>query len=59
MPNMSAKATELSDPVDLLARIAYRNERMKTKLAEKDDPVAFVSDGGAQQSGPSASGGSS
>lgn len=43
VPNMSAKASELNDPADLIARIMYRNNRMKTKLVEKDDPVAFVS----------------
>lgn len=39
---MSAKASELTDPADLLGRVIYRNQRMMTKLADKDDPVAFV-----------------
>lgn len=42
MPNMSVKASELTDPAELLARVMYRNDRMKTKLSEKDDPVAFI-----------------
>jgi hypothetical protein len=42
VPNMSAKASDLNDPGELLARIIYRNERMKTKLAEKTNPVAFI-----------------
>jgi len=39
---MSSKAADMTDPAALLERIAYRNDRMLDRLAEKDDPVAFV-----------------
>lgn len=42
MPNMSAKASEVEDPREMLERIVYRNARMLDRLADKDDPVAFV-----------------
>lgn len=42
MPNMSAKASEVDDPRELLERIVYRNARMLDRLDQKDDPVAFV-----------------
>ena len=42
MPNMRAKAADIQDPGDLLQRIVYRNNRMLTRLDDKDDPVAFV-----------------
>ena len=42
MPKMSAKATDLKDPTELLERVIYRNARMLDRLTDKDDPVAFV-----------------
>jgi hypothetical protein len=42
MPKMNAKAAEIDDPGEMLERIAYRNARLLDRLAEKDDPVAFV-----------------
>lgn len=42
MPNMSGQSAEISDPALLLSRIMYRNERMKTELGEKNDPVKFI-----------------
>jgi hypothetical protein len=42
MPNMSAKASEIEDPREMLERIVYRNARMLDRLGDKDDPVAFV-----------------
>ncbi len=42
MPNMSAKASEIDDPLMLVERVAYRTDRLLDKLSEKDDPVAFV-----------------
>lgn len=42
MPNMGAKAADISDPLELLERIAYRNDRLAKNSAEKEDPVAFV-----------------
>jgi len=42
MPNMSGKASQISDPREMLERIVYRNARMLDRLGEKDDPVAFV-----------------
>jgi hypothetical protein len=42
MPNMSAKASAIVDPCEVLERIVYRNARMLDRLDEKDDPVAFV-----------------
>jgi hypothetical protein len=42
MPNMSAKASEVTDPVVLVERAAYRTQRLLDRLDQKDDPVAFV-----------------
>jgi hypothetical protein len=42
MPNMSAKASDIHDPPELLERIIYRNARMLDRLEDKDDPVAFA-----------------
>jgi hypothetical protein len=42
MPDMNAKASEIIEPRILIDRVAYRNERLLEKLAEKEDPVAFV-----------------
>lgn len=42
MPNMSSKASEISDAGELLERIVYRNARMLDCLDDKKDPVAFV-----------------
>jgi hypothetical protein len=42
MPDMNAKASEIIEPRVLIDRVAYRNERLLEKLAEKEDPVAFV-----------------
>jgi len=42
MPDMSSRAAEMTDPAALLGRIVYRNDRMLDRLADKDDPVAFV-----------------
>ena len=42
MPNMSAKASDLDDPSEMLERIIYRNARMLDRLGNKNDPVAFV-----------------
>lgn len=42
MPNMNAKASEITNPKELIERVAYRTERLLDKLGEKDDPVAFV-----------------
>ena len=39
---MSAKASEIEDPCEMLERIVYRNARMLDRLGEKDDSVAFV-----------------
>jgi hypothetical protein len=42
MPDMSSKAADMTDPGELLKRIAYRNGRMLDRLSDKDDPVSFV-----------------
>jgi hypothetical protein len=42
MPNMSSKASEISDAGEMLEGIVYRNARMLDRLDEKEDPVAFV-----------------
>jgi hypothetical protein len=42
MPEMSLKASEISDPRVLVDRVAYRTERLLDRLDDKDDPVAFV-----------------
>ena len=44
MPNMNAKAAEITDPFELLDRVEYRERRMHEKLDEHlDDPRKFVS----------------
>jgi hypothetical protein len=42
MPNMSLKASEISDPLVLVERVAYRTQRLLDKIDEKPNPVAFV-----------------
>jgi hypothetical protein len=42
MPNMSAKASAVDDPAEMLERIVYRNARMLDRLGDKNDPIAFV-----------------
>jgi hypothetical protein len=42
MPNLSTKATDITDPAEMLRRIAYRNKRIITKAATHDDPAAFA-----------------
>lgn len=42
MPNMSLKASEISDPLVLVERVAYRTQRLLDKIDEKPNPAAFV-----------------
>jgi hypothetical protein len=42
MPNMSAKASEIDEPLALVERVAYRTDRLLDKLGAEDDPVGFV-----------------
>ncbi len=42
MPNMSLKASEISDPIALVERVTYRTERLLDKIDQKTDPAAFV-----------------
>jgi hypothetical protein len=42
MPNMTLKAEEIDDLQLLVERVAYRTGRLLDKIAEKDDPAAFV-----------------
>jgi hypothetical protein len=42
MPNMNAKAADLTEPTELLERVIYRNARMLDRLSDKEDPVGFV-----------------
>jgi hypothetical protein len=39
---MTVKAIEITDPEEMLARIAYRNERLHTRVALHDDPISFA-----------------
>jgi hypothetical protein len=42
MANLSKKAADITDPVEMLRRIAYRNERIITRTHTHDDPGAFA-----------------
>lgn len=42
MANLSAKAAEITDPAEMLRRIAYRNDRIITRTDKHDDPAAFA-----------------
>jgi hypothetical protein len=43
MPNLSDKATSITDPVVMLRRIAYRNHRIITRVGENGkDPARFA-----------------
>jgi ribosomal protein L32E len=42
MPRMNVKATEITDPAEMLERIAYRNKRIITRIDGHDDAAAFA-----------------
>jgi hypothetical protein len=45
MPNLSVKARNITDPMMLVRRVAYRNERMRTRLfrhGSDADKLAFI-----------------
>jgi hypothetical protein len=45
MPNLNVRARDITDPMMLLKRVAYRNERMRTRLfrhGSDADKLAFI-----------------
>ncbi len=42
MPRLNVKATEITDPAEMLERIAYRNKRIITRVDRHDDPAEFA-----------------
>jgi hypothetical protein len=39
---LNVKATEITDPAEMLERIAYRNKRIITRVDRHDDPATFA-----------------
>jgi ribosomal protein L32E len=39
---MNVKASEITDPAEMLERIAYRNKRIITRVDGHDDAAAFA-----------------
>ncbi len=42
MARMNVKASEITDPAEMLERIAYRNKRIITRVGTHDDPAEFA-----------------
>jgi hypothetical protein len=39
---LNVKATDITDPAEMLERIAYRNKRIISRVDRHDDPAAFA-----------------
>jgi hypothetical protein len=42
MASLSAKAADITDPAEMLRRIAYRNARIITRTDKHNDPAKFA-----------------